>query len=81
MKMEHIKGLLLGLLCVLFLLSLEARANNIKIAWDFRTNEWKTIEFLKDKDKIKVYSTAEDITDMVIIRFVEGRNVFAIKEK
>jgi len=74
------KGIKL-MVVVAFLIVLEAKATtNIKVAWDFRDNSWKTLEFLgSKKNAIKIYTTAEDVTDKVFVRFVDGRNVFAIK--
>ena len=81
MKTSNLDALLLLIIVVAFLVAVQARATtDIKMAWDFRTNEWRTIEFLADQDKIKVYTTAEDITDLVFIRYVDGRNIYAIKD-
>jgi len=84
MKTEIIKAILLGLVSILLLVALEARAdtNNVKMAWDFRTNSWRTIEFLSGrKNIIKVYATKEDVTKMVTFREIKGKYIFIIKEK
>lgn len=83
MKTFDLNGFLLLLVVVAFLLVLEARATtNVKMAWDFRDSSWKTVEFLGGHHpKIKVYTTAEDVTDLVFVRLVDGKNVFAIKDR
>jgi len=82
MKTFDLNGFLLLMAVVAFLICLEAKATtNVKVAWDFRDSKWKTLEFLGGKkNAIKVYTTAEDVTDKVFVRFVDGRNVFAIKD-
>ena len=57
-------------------------ANNVKMAFDFRTSEWKTIEFISGKhDAIKVYTTAEDVTKKVEVRLLQNKEIFIIREK
>ena len=54
-------------------MTLEAKANNIRMAFDFRDSSWKTVEFLQGKkDKIKIYTTAEDVTDIYFAKYVNG---------
>ena len=82
MKVFDFNAFLLLLIVLAFILTVQARATNVKMAWDFRDNTWKTLEFLGDnKNKIKIYTTAEDVTNKVFVRYVAGRNIFAIKDK
>ena len=83
MKHLDINGMFLALVVVMFLFLLQARANtiDIKMAFDFRDNEWKSIEFLAHPSKIHIFETSEDITDMVLVERVEERIVFYIKDK
>lgn len=84
MKTFDFNALFLLLVVVMFLAVLQARADtyNIKMAWDFRSSQWQTIEFISGKhEAIKVYTTAEDVTDLVECRLVDGKNVFIIRDK
>jgi len=49
------------------------------MAWDFRDNKWKTVEFITGKtNSIRVYTTAEDVTELVIAKRIDGKVVFSI---
>lgn len=67
------------------LINLMARADtvDVKMAFDFRDNKWKSIEFIQDANKnyIRVYSTLEDITNRTFAKRVQEREIFYIKEK
>ena len=79
MKTFDLNGFLLLTVLVAFLICLEARATtNVKVAWDFRDGHYKTIEFLRDR--IKVYTTSEDVTTLVAIRYEQGKPVFIIRK-
>ncbi|RLA75852.1 MAG: hypothetical protein DRG78_20200 [Epsilonproteobacteria bacterium] len=84
MKTFDFNAMFLLLVVVMFLVVLQARADttNIKMAWDFRSSQWRIIEFIGGKHAtIKVYTTAEDVTDLVQCRLADGKNIFIIKER
>ena len=81
MKTFDLNALPLLLITTFFLMAIHAKADttNIKMAWDFRTNEWQTIEFIREK--IEIYKTSEDVTDKVLVERIKERIIFYIKER
>ncbi len=80
MKTFNLNALLLLPLITMFLATVHTKAEtiNIKMVWDFRTNEWQTIEFIREK--IEIYKTSEDVTDKVLVERIKERIIFYIED-
>ena len=64
----------------ILIISLTLYAETIKEVYDFRDNKYKLAQFT-DRDKVLIYTTAENVTDLYMAELVNGKVIHYLKGK